>query len=463
MKDKLQDALNEISDEKIAEAAAHKKSRKKIVFRVLAAVLVLAVLISLPNLPMVISAKAVSTASGSRIGERPVHGTDAYYQWVDKRTQSREDAQAALEKITPFFEESAAAYMSGTQENRVWSPVNAYIALGMLAEITDGNSRQQILDALHTSDLDTLRAQVGGIWETVYNPNRNEICTLANSLWLDKNLSYNQQAMDDLAYYHYASVYQSDLQSNKAAKALQTWLSNNTGGLLKNQADGAAFPEDAVFTLASTVYFQSKWADEFSEINNTAGKFHSPSGNRTVAFMNKKEHQTTYYWGESFGAVALNLKNGTKMWFFLPDEDKTVDDVLAEGQYMDFVTANYDHDANSKYMKVNLSVPKFDIASSGDLSEMFQALGITDVFDSKQSDFTALTGEGPVFVTAVNQAARIIIDEEGVKAASYIEIPGAGNGMPPDEIIDFILNRPFLFVISGQYGIPIFSGVVNEP
>lgn len=463
MKEKLQEALNEISDEKIAEAAGHKKRRNKIIFRALAAVLVLVILISLPNLPMNISAKTVSAASDSRVGKQPAHGTDAYDQWVDKRIQSWEAAHAALEKITPFFEESAAAYMSGTDANRVWSPVNAYIALGMLAEITDGDSRQQILDALHTPDLDTLRAQVGGIWETVYNPDRNEICTLANSLWLDKNLSYNRQAMDDLAYYHYASVYQSDLQSGRAAQSLRAWLNNNTGGLLKKEAAGATFPEDAIFTLVSTVYFQSKWADEFSKINNTARRFESPRGRLTATFMNKKEYQTKYYWGESFGAVALNLKNGTKMWFFLPDGDKTVDDVLAEGEYMDFVTANYDHDANSKYMKVNLSVPKFDIASSGDLSEMFRAMGITDVFDSKQSDFTALTGENPVFVTAVNQAARVIIDEEGVKAASYIEIPGAGAAEPPTEVMDFILDRPFLFVISGQYGIPIFSGVVNEP
>ncbi len=463
MKDKLQDALNEISDEKIAEAAAHKKSRKKIIFRLLAAALALVVLLSLPRLPMAITAKAVSTASGTRVGERPRHGTDAYYEWLDNRDAASENAQAAMDSLAPFFEESAAAYMSGTTENRVWSPVNACIALGMLAEITDGNSRQQILDALNTADLDTLRAHVGGIWESVYKNDGNEISTLANSLWLDKALDYNQDAMDDLAWYHYASVYQSDLQSSQAAKALQAWLNNNTGGLLKNNTAGVAFPENAVFTLASTVYLQSKWGDAFSESSNTAGKFHSPNGSVTATFMNKKEYQTMYYWGESFGAVALNLKNGTKMWFFLPDEDKTVDAVLAEGEYMDFVTLNYDGEASSKAMKVNLSVPKFDITSSADLSEMLQSLGITDVFDGKQANFTALTGEGPVWVTAVNQAARISVDEQGVKAASYIEIPGAGNAMPPDEIIDFILNRPFLFVIADDLGIPIFTGVVNEP
>ena len=49
-----------------------------------------------------------------------------------------------------------------------------------------------------------------------------------------------------------------------------------------------------------------------------------------------------------------------------------------------------------------------------------------------------------------------------MKAAAYIEFPGAGSPMPPEEIIDFILDRPFLFVISND-NIPLFAGVVNEP
>ncbi len=462
MKEKLQDALNEISNEKIAEAASYKKHKGKLLFRALAALLVIVLLISLPNLPMAITAKAVSEASGSRIGKRPAHGTDAYYEWADARQEASNSAFAAKESLAPFFRDSAAAYMTGATENRVWSPVNAYIALAMLAELTEGNSRQQILDALSADDLETLRTQVFGVWETLYQDDGNEICTLANSLWLDKALGYRQETMDALAYHHYASVYQADLQSSQAARSLQAWLSNNTGGLLKKYTDAAAFPEDAVFTLASTVYLQSKWVDEFSASNNENGTFHSPSGDRNVTFMTMDLANLTYYWGDSFGAVSLGLKNGTTMWFILPDDGKTVDDVLAQGEYLDRITGGYNEEY-AKPMKVNLAVPKFDISSSADLTEMFKALGITDVFDMGASDFTALTADTPVYVTAVKQAARLIIDEQGVKAASYIEIPGAGAAQPPDEIIDFILDRPFLFVITGQRGIPIFTGVVNEP
>ena len=39
-------------------------------------------------------------------------------------------------------------------ENAAYSPVNVYMALAMLAELTDGASRQQILDLLGSDSLE---------------------------------------------------------------------------------------------------------------------------------------------------------------------------------------------------------------------------------------------------------------------------------------------------------------------
>lgn len=74
-----------------------------------------------------------------------------------------------------------------------------------------------------------------------------------------------------------------------------------------------------------------------------------------------------------------------------------------------------------------------------------------------------MDGDDPVWLTAMNQATRVAIDEKGVTAASYIELPGAGAAPPPEEIIDFVLNRPFLFVITNGYNLPLFAGTVARP
>ena len=113
-------------------------------------------------------------------------------------------------------------------------------------------------------------------------------------------------------------------------------------------------------------------------------------------------------------------------------------------------------------MKVNLSVPKFDVNSTINLKDGFEKMGVTDVFTEGTANFSEITADMPIFLTAANQSVRVQIDEEGVKAAAYIEFPGAGSPAPPEEIIDFILDRPFIFAITTA-NIPLFIGTVNNP
>jgi serine protease inhibitor len=343
----------------------------------------------------------------------------------------------------------------------LYSPINAYIGLAMSAELTAGQTRQQILEALGVADLAALRQQISALWETAYRDNGNEVCTLANALWLDKSLSYSQAVMDVLARDYYVSVYRQNLSGRQVTKDIQAWLNNNTAGFLRDSVESIQLPEEAVLALYSTIYFQSKWHEEFSAAKNTNDTFHAPGEDITCTFMHQKLRQMHYYWGKDYGAVSLGLKNGSSMWFILPDEGKTIDDILSSDEYLEMIISPYDGWENTKYMKVNLSVPKFDIQAKQDLRSGFENMGITDLFQLGKADFSEAF-DGPVFMTAANQAVRVEIDEQGVKAAAYIEFPGAGAAAPPEEIIDFVLDRPFLFVISHD-SIPLFAGAVNHP
>ena len=467
---KLEQALGEISDAHIAEAAEAKKKRKLPWLGAVAAILALVLLFRFVDIPMAISAKAVSLASDARIMDRP--DLDDYQSrsewlrdldaWTAQRDNRDATAAEAVAQMTGFLKESCNEFLSGGSENQLYSPINAYVGLSMVTELTAGQTRQQIMDVLGVTDPNALRAQISALWEAVYQDNGNEICTLANALWLDDGVNYRQEPMDALAYHYYTSVYQQDLSSRKAVKDIQAWLNNNTGGFLKDSVEGIQLPEEAVLALYSTIYFQAKWTDEFNAAQNTRDTFYSPGGDVECTFMNQKLRQMNYYWGNSFGAVALSLKNGSQMWFILPDADKTVDTVLAEGEYLDMIAAPYGGWENTKYMKVNLSVPKFDIQAKQDLRSGFQNMGIIDLFQYGLANFSKAF-EDPVFMTAANHAVRVEIDEQGVKAAAYIEFPGAGAPMPPEEIIDFVLDRPFLFVIADNSGIPLFAGTVNQP
>ena len=112
-------------------------------------------------------------------------------------------------------------------------------------------------------------------------------------------------------------------------------------------------------------------------------------------------------------------------------------------------------------VRVNWSVPKFDLHDSLKLNDALQALGVTDAFDKNKADFAPLT-EQPAYVESVNQAARVKIDEEGVEAAAYTEVDTNAAAAPPQEMPEeeMNLNRPFLFVI-WKDGAPLFVGAVQ--
>lgn len=450
MNEKLNEALNEISDKHVAEAVTHKKKRRHFYWiGAVAAVLAVVLLLNASGISLSLRARAVSTADYPK------------YEWKYRA----EEMDAAMESLQDFFAASMSQSLSGAAgENQAYSPINLYMALSLAAELTGGDSQQQILELLAADSIEALRTQAGEVWNACYLDSGNKTL-LANSLWLDKELDYSQSVMDTLADSYYTSVYQADLGSSSANKAISSWLDGQTGSFLKKQTQNISLDPETVLALYSTVYYQAKWSDyaEFSARNNTDGIFHAPGGDVDVTFMNKKQMQSNYYWGESFGAVSLGLKDGSQMWLILPDEDKTVEDVLASEEYARLVLGDWDEE-DSKYLFVNLSLPKFDIRAANDLKEDLRVLGITDVFDPQIADFSAsVSGNVPVVFTNVNQATRVAIDEKGVTAASYIEIPGAGAAQPPEEEIDFILDRPFLFVIANRYELPLFAGVVNEP
>ena len=52
----------------------------------------------------------------------------------------------------------------------------------------------------------------------------------------------------------------------------------------------------------------------------------------------------------------------------------------------------------------------------------------------------------------------VAIDEEGVTAAAYTAMSASDAAMPPEDEVDFVLDRPFLFVLTNEDGLPLFAG-----
>lgn len=395
---------------------------------------------------------------------------DAFFaDWQLWREQVRNSSAKAVDcrELAHFLSASIPEFVTGTSGNEIYSPINVYMALSMLAELTDGNSRAQILELLGEDSIEDLRTKAAAVWNSVYRDDGTVTSILASSVWLNDEISFVPETMQTLVDHYYAAYCSGEMGSDEMNRALCTWINEQTGGLLEEQASDLQLDPNTILALAATIYFRAKWSDEFNPDRTTDGEFMilSPDGGTIPCEFMQSSRAGTYYWSDKFSAVAKELENGGKMWFILPDYQNGVfqREVLEDPVTMDFLLADGEWE-NQKRLIVNLSVPKFDVANELNLIRGLQNLGVTDIFDPNLSDFSPTTADASgIILSQAEHAARVAIDEEGVTAAAYTVMAEAGAAMPPKEEVDFILDRPFLFAVTSQSGLPLFVGVVQNP
>lgn len=386
-----------------------------------------------------------------------------YDAWREDQKAQRNQPEGYTEGADQFAALTIPQFLRGAgTENMIYSPLNAYMALSMAAELTDGQGRQQLLDLLGAESIEALRWKASAVWNAHYCNDGATSSVLASSLWLDDTVDYNADTVKALAENYYASSYRGDLQSAEMTDALKAWLNQQTGGLLEEYVEAIEIDPETILSLATTVYFREKWNDEFSASRTETDVFHALTGDVNSEFMYQCPDQN-YFWAEKFGATYKYLENGDYMWFILPDEGVTVDDVLADSEFTDFLEERSDWE-NRKRVIIHFYLPKFDASSKMDLTDGLKSLGVTDIFTPGAADFTPIAeGLQDAYFSEVQHAVRVAVDEEGVTAAAYTAMMEAGAAEPPTEEIEFKLDRPFIFAITGHDGLPLFVGVVNQP
>ena len=462
--DKLQNAIGGIDPDLIARSELPlRKKRGYRIISAIAAILVLAI--------------GIGIFSGRQGGPHTVYAgdmiasyptvvpyvqynidPDGYCAWQQDQKKRAEYFGEGMQ-MESFIRATAGEFLKGDGENLVYSPANVYIALAMLAETSGGETRKQLADLLDADSMETLRRRANAIWRANYNDDGLTSSILASSLWMNKDYSFTKETLEILRDNYYASSYQGEMGSEEFDKALRTWLNEQTHGLLSDQIEDLEFSRNTVLALATTVYFQANWHDQFSEKNTEKGIFHGAAGDTETDFM----HQTyvgAYYQGGNFSAVAKRVQGNGNMWFILPEEGVPVNELLQDQEALSFLGVS-DIFSNQE-AGIYLSVPKFEVSSKLDLKESLKNLGVTDCFDPSRADFSPLImGGDDVHVGKIDHGALVSIDENGVEATAYTFLPMYGTSSP-ENTVNFTVDRPFLFVITGEDGTVMFIGTVNQ-
>ena len=374
--------------------------------------------------------------------------------------------KAYLKNLKPFYQKSMSSLFLGKEgENCVYSPVNLYLSLAMLAEMTDGKTKSQLLDALGQKEIKKIREQSKLIWDSVYMDYGISECILGNSIWLNQDVPYQKEVLDTLAKQYYTESYQG-LMGAGMDQNIQDWVNDITKNILEEEAGEIKSTPEMAFILMSAAYFYDQWAEPFDNIATKKNIFINADGDKSECdFMNRTERGGVYK-TERFQSTYLKFEGGSNMFLFLPEKDVTLEDLFRKDmEEILHIASNFG--IGFEEGGVSLSLPKFSMSSNLDLIPVMESMGIKDLFKKNEADFTKLIGKEdkncpPVFVNKMKQASNATVDEEGCYVASFTETEVLMGAAGFKTIFKIVCDHPFFFVISDNNGIPVFAGAVNQ-
>jgi serpin B len=354
-----------------------------------------------------------------------------------------------------------------TPGNLAVSPYSAAVALGMTANGAVGATRDEMLEVLAAADtaslddgLNALTAYVESLAGPVPDVKDAEIALAsANQLFGQAGVDWERPFLDALARSFGAGVREVDYRgaTEAARKAINGWTSKQTHDRIPEIIPAGAIDDATRMVLVNALYFKAPWAEPFEVDATSDDEFHLGDGS-TVTVPTMHGH-AGYGEGDGWRGARLSYAGGTlAMTVVLPDEGREadLDDLVTGGGLPDLLTADKGD--------VELSLPRWKFLVAAPLDDALSALGMPTAFDNDAADFSAMTTEEQLFISAVLQQVFVAVDEAGTEAAAATAVLVGTTSAPVESPEPLVVDRPFLFVIHDvEHGTPLFLGKVVDP
>ena len=344
------------------------------------------------------------------------------------------------------------------------SPLSVALALSMAANGADGSTLAQFQDVLGGGvDLVELNGACAQLMADYQNLNGSTKCTIANSLWVDPDGQIKDEFVGKCLGVFDAQVFAAELSNPGIVTELNGWVSKYTNKLIP-KIISEPFDDETACLLVNALYLKNKWLKEFDPLCTGESEFQHGDGSATrVEFMSHQNTSLSYLQGEGAKGVVLPYDDGRLAFFAL------LPDVYTDTAYLSFEDWLNTLEGNSLSGLVNsredtlflcLALPKFEAEWSGHLENILPALGLEDAFDPGAANFANLGDyELGYYISQVVHAAKLEVNEKGTEAAAATVVAANGSGMPPQEGVTLIFDRPFLYGIVDLYtGVPLFLG-----
>lgn len=343
-------------------------------------------------------------------------------------------------------------------DNWLVSPFSLQCALGMLSNGAAEETHDEILYALGLSQYsqEEVNAYFKKLIEGLHTVNSAITVKTANSVWGNAGVPLKEDFQKMNIENYSAMVSQLDFSDPSAVDQINAWCNQTTEGLIPSILEEVN-PTATVYLLNS-LYFKARWESEFAPEKTQEGDFTTSSGKVIKAHFMQTQRMAAYVENEWFTSTSLSYLNDSYvMRLILPQPKIGIDQVL---QALSESDGNLWK--NVVLAEINLKMPRFTLENKMDLTPTLQALGMKKAF-SGGADFSSMS-DVATYISLVQQATRLKVDEEGSEGAAVTVIGGETSPGMPEEKVDFFLDRPFLFqILEPATGTVLFMGQVGTP
>lgn len=406
-----------------------------------------------------VTGQAASPASDGRINDLPEIKRPSDYPKNKAYIEANPISPELSKALDDFSMSTAKVFVNGKTNNSMYSPLSLYIPLSLAATGTKDQTYSEMAALMGMGqDVAKFSEDMGKLYRRSYINTKTSTLKLANSLWFQDGMKFKKAFGTNATNNYYTTIHKVDFTKASAGKQMSGWVAEHTNNLLKPALKPNA---DTKLAIMNTIYYKDNWTSEFNKSLTKPQTFYLNDGSTvTCDFMSNSYYGGPYLETSQFSATSMRLMAGGKMYVVLPKKGIGVDTVLSNKAAMQSITGG-------KYENsiVNLKMPKFSFSTSyKDIIEKLKTLGVNQAF-TLDADFSK-TSSTPLHISNIRQDTKISVHEAGLEAAAFTIVEMDDEDAPYYEdikTVDLVLDRPFLFIITSDFGAPLFIGVCNNP
>ncbi len=348
------------------------------------------------------------------------------------------------------------------KENIFFSPYSISNAFSMVYEGARSATASEIQSVFHFIQDDTSRRNhVSQINSEINSPSQQYKLNVANALWIQNDYPVLQSYTDILEQYYTANATNLDLKndSENSRKIINTWVENKTNQKIVNLLPEGSINKDTRVVLTNAIYFKGNWTNQFEASDTSDQNFTTSQNNVVKVPMMKKDTSFPYFEDSSMQALKMPYQGGHLSMMILLPKDNDLGSLVNSLSVEKLRQLN----SNMTMEPVSAYIPKFTLDTQYTLNDYLTSMGMPSAFSPTDADFTGITGNKDLSISAAVHQAYVKVDEKGTEAAAATGTVFQSTSVILSKNI-FRADHPFVFMIyDEQTGLVLFIGQVVNP